>query len=122
MRYFLPVALVLLASAAAAQPALQTLVTNELAEPYGVTVDTKNNFYLTDSVNNRIAKYNPNAGSLTNLAGVLGEAGDRVPGQAVPRVPARRFGQHLPPAVGVAVFDLQVGELELGAHRARPVG
>lgn len=61
---------------ASAQPALQTLVTNELAEPYGVTVDSKNNFYITDSVNNRIARYNPNAGSLTNLAGVLGEPGN----------------------------------------------
>jgi sugar lactone lactonase YvrE len=67
--------LLLFGAGAAAQPALQTLVTNELSEPYGVAVDTKNNYYITDSVNNRVLKYNPNAGSVTNLAGVLGEAG-----------------------------------------------
>ncbi len=66
----------LFALGAVAQPALQTLVTNGLAEPYGVTVDTKNNYYIADSVNNRIAKYNPSAGALTNLAGVLGEPGN----------------------------------------------
>ena len=60
---------------AVAQPALQTLITNGLAEPYGVTVDLKNNFYVTDSVNNRVVRYNPSAGSVTNLAGVSGEAG-----------------------------------------------
>src|SRR5690349_2784557 len=58
-----------------AQPALQTLVTNGLAEPYGVAVDSKNNdYYITDSVNNRIAKFT-SSGVLTNLAGVFGEAG-----------------------------------------------
>ena len=65
----------LFALGAVAQPALQTLVTNGLAEPYGVAIDLKNNLYITDSVNNRIAKYNPSAGSLTNLAGVIGETG-----------------------------------------------
>src|SRR4029078_7210092 len=60
---------------AVAQPALQTLVSTELSQPYGVAVDIKNNSYVTVSVNNRIARYNPNAGSLTNLAGVMGEAG-----------------------------------------------
>lgn len=60
---------------AVAQPALQTLVTNQLSEPYGVAVDPKNNFYITDSVNNRIARYNSNSGVLTNLAGVFGEPG-----------------------------------------------
>ena len=65
----------LFALGAIADPKLQIVVTNELSEPYGVTVDLKNNAYITDSVNNRIAKYNPDAGSLTNLAGVLGEFG-----------------------------------------------
>lgn len=60
---------------AAAQPSLQLLVTNNLAEPYGVAVDADNNYYITDSANNRIAKYNSNSGSLTNLAGVRGESG-----------------------------------------------
>jgi sugar lactone lactonase YvrE len=65
----------LFAGGALASPAVSTLITNELSEPYGVTVDNKNNYYVTDSVNNRIVKYNPNAGSVTNLAGVLGETG-----------------------------------------------
>jgi sugar lactone lactonase YvrE len=63
------------AVAAAAQPSLQTLVTNGLSEPYGVAVDTKNNFYVTDSAHNRIARYDSNSGVLTNLAGVFGESG-----------------------------------------------
>jgi hypothetical protein len=65
----------LLALGVSAQPALQTLITSGLSEPYGVAVDPKDNYYITDSVNNRIAKYNPNLGVLTNLAGVLGETG-----------------------------------------------
>lgn len=64
----------LFAAGAFAQPALQTLVTNGLAEPYGVAVDLNNNYYITDSVNNRIAQFN-SAGVLTNFAGVYGEPG-----------------------------------------------
>jgi sugar lactone lactonase YvrE len=60
---------------ASAQPSLQTLVTNGLAEPYGVAVDADNVFYVTDSANNRVAKYNPNSGLLINLSGVIGESG-----------------------------------------------
>ena len=47
----------LFALGASAEPNLQIVVTNDLSEPYGVTVDLKNNAYITDSVNNRIAKY-----------------------------------------------------------------
>jgi len=63
------------AVAATAQPALQTLLSSGLAEPYGVAVDSKNNYYITDSAHNRIAKYDPNSGVLTNLAGIFGESG-----------------------------------------------
>src|SRR5687768_1105256 len=63
------------AGAAVAQPSLQNLVTGGLAEPYGVAVDAKNNYYITDSAHNRIAKYDPNSGVLTNVAGVFGEIG-----------------------------------------------
>ena len=63
------------AVAATAQPSLQTLVTTGLAEPYGVAVDSKNIHYVTDSAHNRIAKYDPNSGVLTNFAGVFGESG-----------------------------------------------
>jgi sugar lactone lactonase YvrE len=66
--------LLLFAVGAVAQPSLQTLVTNQLSEPYGVAVDQNNNFYVTDSVNNRVAMYT-SGGILTNLAGVFGEAG-----------------------------------------------
>src|SRR5438128_1890926 len=63
------------AVAAAAQPSVQTLVTSGLAEPYGVAVDARNNYYITDSAHNRVAKYDPNSGVLTNFAGVFGESG-----------------------------------------------
>lgn len=64
------------ACVASAQPSLQMLVTNGLAEPYGVAVDLDNNYYITDSAQNRIARYSPNSGSLTNFAGTLSEAGN----------------------------------------------
>ncbi|MEW6161297.1 MAG: hypothetical protein AB1813_28040, partial [Verrucomicrobiota bacterium] len=38
-------------------------------------VDSLNNYYLTDSVNNRVVKYNPATGSLTNFAGLPGVSG-----------------------------------------------
>lgn len=66
----------MLAFTASAEPSLQTLVTNNLAEPYGVAVDADNNIFVTDSANNRVARYNPNSGTLVNLAGVPGETGN----------------------------------------------
>lgn len=63
------------ATAATAQPALQTLITGGLNEPYGVAVDSRNNHYLTDSAHNRIVKYDPASGTVTNFAGVAGSAG-----------------------------------------------
>ncbi|MBI4659195.1 MAG: chitobiase/beta-hexosaminidase C-terminal domain-containing protein [Verrucomicrobia bacterium] len=60
---------------ASAQPFLQPLVTNGLAEPYGVAVDRSNIHYVTDSANNRILRFDPRAGTATNLAGFMGEQG-----------------------------------------------
>ncbi|MCF7669715.1 MAG: NHL repeat-containing protein, partial [Verrucomicrobia bacterium] len=45
-----------------------TLVTSGLAEPFGVTVDSNNKYYVTDSANNRVAMYDPGTGVLTNFA------------------------------------------------------
>ncbi len=73
--WFIAFASGMFALAASAQPALQTLITNGLAEPYGVAVDVDNSYYITDSANNRVAKYSSNSGALTNLAGVFGESG-----------------------------------------------
>lgn len=99
--------------AAVAQPSIQILVTNGLAEPYGVAVDFDNNFYVTDSANNRIAKYNSNSGSLTNLAGVFGEAGSN----DGPGVFARFFN---PQGIVVARGGLIVADS--GNHLIRRVG
>ncbi|MCL5096777.1 MAG: chitobiase/beta-hexosaminidase C-terminal domain-containing protein, partial [Candidatus Omnitrophica bacterium] len=44
------------------------VITNGLAEPYGVAVDTNNNYYITDSANNRIVKYS-GSGDVSVLAG-----------------------------------------------------
>jgi sugar lactone lactonase YvrE len=49
--------------------------TNNLNEPFGVAVDPANNFYITDSGNNRVIVYTP-SGSVTNLAGTPGLTGD----------------------------------------------
>ncbi len=73
--WFALFASVWIALTASAQPSLQTLVTENLSEPYGVAVDLENNIYVTDSANNRVARYNPNSGLLTHLAGTTGETG-----------------------------------------------
>jgi hypothetical protein len=54
---------------------VDTVVTNELFEPYGVTVDSGNSYYIADSANHRIAKYDPDTGFLTTLAGQVGQSG-----------------------------------------------
>jgi len=49
--------------------------TNGLFEPYAVAVDRDNNMYITDSSNHRIVKFIPNAGVLTNFAGLIRHPG-----------------------------------------------
>ena len=48
---------------------------NGLFEPYAVAVDRDNNMYITDSSNHRIVKFIPNAGVLTNFAGLIRHPG-----------------------------------------------
>jgi hypothetical protein len=64
----------LVAPAALAQ-SVDTVISSGLAEPYAVAVDGTNVYYLTDSANNRILKFIPDTGALTNLAGVAGPMG-----------------------------------------------
>ncbi|MGV3774314.1 MAG: chitobiase/beta-hexosaminidase C-terminal domain-containing protein [Verrucomicrobiales bacterium] len=67
-------ALVSLANNVKAQ-SVDTLVNTGLSEPYAVTVDQQNNYYVADGANNRIFKYAPDANFRTNLAGVVGIGG-----------------------------------------------
>ncbi|MBU6400117.1 MAG: chitobiase/beta-hexosaminidase C-terminal domain-containing protein [Verrucomicrobia bacterium] len=48
---------------------LGLVITNGLFEASGVAVDATNNYFVTDSGNNRIVKYNPVTGAITQLAG-----------------------------------------------------
>lgn len=54
---------------------VENVITNDLAEPFAVAVDTSTNaYYITDSVNNRIVKYDE-TGGLVVLAGKPGKSG-----------------------------------------------
>lgn len=61
--------LLLMLTGANAQPAIQTLVTNGLFEPYGIAVGPENNYYVADSASNQIIKYATLTGEITVLAG-----------------------------------------------------
>jgi sugar lactone lactonase YvrE len=63
-----------LVSTAGAQYSVNTVSSNGLAEPCGVTADSDGNFYIADSVNNRIAKVDVNTGNLSTFTG-LGSPG-----------------------------------------------
>ncbi len=64
-------------SAALAQT-VSTIITpaGGLLEPNSIAVDSANNYYLTDSANNRVIKYVPNNGALSVLAGLAGDGND----------------------------------------------
>jgi sugar lactone lactonase YvrE len=64
-----------LTSQLAAQPTVDFILTNRLAEPHSVAVDENNKFYITDSADHRVFKYDPDNGSLSSLAGVSGQFG-----------------------------------------------
>ncbi len=55
--------------ASAQAQGLTPVLTNDLNEPYGVAVDRTNNYYITDSGNNRILRFSPETNTRTNLAG-----------------------------------------------------
>jgi len=52
-----------------------TILSSGLFEPYGVAVDTNNNYYITDSSNNRILQFVPESNATTNFAGAIGVHG-----------------------------------------------
>lgn len=69
--------LVALAACAAVTAAAQTVdsvVTNRLTEPYGLTVEGTF-YYVTDSANDRIVKINFDTGAFSTLAGFAGRPG-----------------------------------------------
>lgn len=63
------------ASAVSAQPTVDFVLTNRLVEPHSVAVDDNNKFYITDSADHRVFKYDRDNGNLTSLAGVSGQFG-----------------------------------------------
>jgi hypothetical protein len=48
---------------------VETLISAGLLEPYGAAVDLCNYYYITDSANNRLVRYTPKTGVVTNFAG-----------------------------------------------------
>ncbi len=72
--------ILLLGGAALAAPvalaqSVVVLINSDLFEPYGVAVDTNNNYYITDSGNNRIVEFMAGSNGRTNFAGAPGFAG-----------------------------------------------
>ncbi|MCF7707885.1 MAG: chitobiase/beta-hexosaminidase C-terminal domain-containing protein [Verrucomicrobia bacterium] len=58
-----------------AQPTVNSFISENLFEPYDIVHDGENNFYISDSGNHRIVKYDSNQGGLINVAGYKGYAG-----------------------------------------------
>ncbi len=56
-----------------AQVTVSSFLTNDLAEPYNIAVDSANNSYISDSVHNRILRVDAGSGSVTTLAGLPDE-------------------------------------------------
>ena len=65
----------LLTLRASAQLTVESVVTTNLSEPYGVAVDSGNVVYVTDSVNHRVIRFDPGTGLSTTLAGITGVSG-----------------------------------------------
>src|SRR5260370_9143218 len=53
-----------------AQVTVSTVPSSGLAEPYNVVLDSANNLFVSDSVNNRIARIDANTQVTTTLAGL----------------------------------------------------
>ncbi|MBI2948506.1 MAG: chitobiase/beta-hexosaminidase C-terminal domain-containing protein [Verrucomicrobia bacterium] len=64
-----------LALDASAQTTVDFLVTNRFVEPHSVAVDANNKFYITDSADHRVFKYDPDNGTVSSIAGVSGQSG-----------------------------------------------
>lgn len=65
--------LVLGSGLALAQISVTSVLTNGLAEPYNIVADSDNNFFISDSINNRIVRVDANTGEVSTLAGLAGE-------------------------------------------------
>jgi len=73
-----------------------SLISSNLFEPYGVAVDDANNYYLTDSANNRIVKYISDTGLLlTNYVEVVSLTEDRTRPLANPLGVAAQLGTNV---------------------------
>ncbi len=57
-----------------ADPTVVSVITNGLFDPFGITVDGTNNYYLTDN-SHRVFKYNPDSGVFTVMAGANSQVG-----------------------------------------------
>jgi hypothetical protein len=53
---------------------VDSVITNRLFEPFNVAVDG-NNYFITDSANNRIVRYASDSGQFATLAGFAGQSG-----------------------------------------------
>lgn len=67
------VALALGSGLVTAQVTVTSVLTNGLAEPYNVAVDANNNFYISDSVHNRILRVDAASGQVATVAGLVDE-------------------------------------------------
>ncbi|HIG27048.1 MAG TPA: hypothetical protein EYQ50_04370 [Verrucomicrobiales bacterium] len=52
-----------------------SLSTNGFFEPFGIVIDESNNYFITDSANNRVVRFVPDTAELVQVAGSLGESG-----------------------------------------------
>ena len=64
-----------LATAVSAQVTVSTVAINGLNEPYGVAVDVLDNFYISDSANNRILRVDASTQVASTWAGIPGDLG-----------------------------------------------
>src|SRR2546421_5398132 len=74
-KYLSALLLTLVGSGTVLAQNLDTLISSDLSSPFAVTVDSNNDYYVTDSANNRILKYFSVSNTRSNYAGVAGPAG-----------------------------------------------
>jgi YVTN family beta-propeller protein len=75
-RVLLAAAALMLLSAGARAQFVSTVISSNLFEPNSVATDANGNAYITDSINNRIVKFNPDTGVSSTFVGFPGYSGD----------------------------------------------
>ena len=75
LRSFFILAAALVSQNALAEPTVTTAISTGLFEPFGVAVDTNNDYYLTDGTH-QVFKYTSSLGTLVSLAGARFQYGD----------------------------------------------